>query len=129
MEPCLAAPWVLTPRLSLAEGWGCKLTQEAPGEGVEGALEVLASWGVEAGCVLGGGFILLVNGCSQIPLAIGHSTPCGGRWFSQTPPRQSLTLAASGLGSLVPQSAALTRPFWPRCGPLRPQNCVAGFRC
>ena len=43
---------------------------------------------------------------------------------SQMAPHQSLTPAASNLGALVPQSAALTRPFWPRCSPLQPQNCV-----
>ena len=120
MEPCLAAPWVLTPRLSLAEGWGCKLTQEAPGEGVEGALEVLASWGVEAGCVLGGGFILLVNGCSQIPLAIGDSTPWGGVVLPNAPtsePDPCSQRFGLSSASVSCSDQALLAPVWPLAAP------------
>ena len=80
VEPFLAASWFPTPlSLSLAERQGCELTPEAPGGRSGGGPAGPGLLGdVEAGWVLGRGFILLVNGCSQIPPATGHSTPCGG---------------------------------------------------
>lgn len=122
VEPCLAASWFLTPPSPRPISPWLRLTPEAPGGGVEGALEVLASWGF--GDWVGPGQGLYPLSEWLLPDPTSHWSQHYLRGISQMPPHQSLTPAASGLGALVLQSAALTRTFWPWCGPLQPQNCV-----